>query len=159
MGFGVPTCARAPPAGRPPRSKPQGGEHQVATTGLDELAEALEAQLFDELPPGLPSSRPTGATLARAPADSASASAEPPNTHQIDRIFQKIEAIENNLAQFKTDIRLEVDGGAGLKNIEKLDSCGIDMFVVGRGVFHADDYGAAVTELKALAEKGAASRK
>ena len=56
-------------------------------------------------------------------------------------------------------IRLEVDGGAGAKNIEKLASCGIDMFVVGRGVFHAKDYGAAVTELKALAEKGRSQRK
>ena len=30
------------------------------------------------------------------------------------------------------------------------------MFVVGRAVFHADDYGTAVAELRALAEKGRA---
>ena len=54
-------------------------------------------------------------------------------------------------------IRLEVDGGAGLKNIEQLAACGIDMFVVCRAVFHAGDYGKAVASLRALAEKGRAN--
>ena len=48
-------------------------------------------------------------------------------------------------------IRLEIDGGCGLKNIGKLAECGIDMFVVGRGVFHANDYEAAISELRAAA--------
>ena len=74
-------------------------------------------------------------------------------------VYEKAKKVRAMIDASGRDIRLEVDGGAGLKNIEKLASCGIDMFVVGRGVFHADDYGAAVTELKALAEKGAASRK
>ena len=35
-------------------------------------------------------------------------------------------------------IRLEIDGGVGVGTIKKLSECGVDMFVVGRGVFHAD---------------------
>ena len=73
--------------------------------------------------------------------------------------YDKAERVSQLIKASGRRIRLEIDGGCGVKNIEKLAACGIDMFVVGRGVFHADDYGAAVTELKALAEKGAASRK
>ena len=73
-----------------------------------------------------------------------------------DSVYEKARKVRKMIDESGRPIRLEVDGGAGLKNIEQLAACGIDMFVVGRAVFHADDYGTAVAELRALAEKGRA---
>ena len=47
-------------------------------------------------------------------------------------VYEKAKKVRAMIDASDRDIRLEVDGGAGLKNIEKLASCGIDMFVVGR---------------------------
>ena len=73
-----------------------------------------------------------------------------------DSVYEKARKVRRMIDESGRPIRLEVDGGAGLKNIEQLAACGIDMFVVGRAVFHADDHGTAVAELRALAEKGRA---
>jgi len=72
-------------------------------------------------------------------------------------VYAKAEKVRAMIDASGRDIRLEIDGGAGVKNIERLASAGIDMFVVGRGVFHADDYSAAIRELRSLAESGRAS--
>ena len=74
-----------------------------------------------------------------------------------DSVYEKARRVRKMIDESGRPIRLEVDGGAGPKNMEQLAACGIDMFVVGRAVFHADDYGKAVAELRALAEKGRAN--
>ena len=74
-----------------------------------------------------------------------------------DSVYEKARRVRKMIDESGRPIRLEVDGGAGPKNMEQLAACGIDMFVVGRAVFHADDYGAAVASLRALAEKGRAN--
>ena len=74
-----------------------------------------------------------------------------------DSVYEKARKVRKMIDESGRPIRLEVDGGAGPKNMEQLAACGIDMFVVGRAVFHADDYGAAISELRALAEKGRAN--
>ena len=74
-----------------------------------------------------------------------------------DSVYEKARRVRKMIDESGRPIRLEVDGGAGPKNMEQLAACGIDMFVVGRAVFHADDYSAAVAELRALAEKGRAN--
>ena len=74
-----------------------------------------------------------------------------------DSVYEKARKVRRMIDESGRPIRLEVDGGAGLKNIEQLAACGIDMFVVGRAVFHADDYKTAVETLRALAEKGRAN--
>ena len=74
-----------------------------------------------------------------------------------DSVYEKARKVRKMIDESGRPIRLEVDGGAGPKNMEQLAACGIDMFVVGRAVFHADDYGAAVASLRALAEKGRAN--
>lgn len=73
-----------------------------------------------------------------------------------ESVYDKARKVRTMIDASGRNIRLEVDGGCGMKNIEQLASCGIDMFVVGRAVFHADDYSEAVSELRALAEKGKA---
>ena len=54
-----------------------------------------------------------------------------------DSVYEKARRVRKMIDESGRPIRLEVDGGAGLKNIEQLAACGIDMFVVGRAVFHA----------------------
>ena len=75
-----------------------------------------------------------------------------------ENVYGKAKVVSKMIADSGRRIRLQVDGGAGLKNIQQLAECGIDTFVVGRGVFHADDYAAAIAELRGLAEAGAAQR-
>lgn len=72
-------------------------------------------------------------------------------------VYEKAKKCRALIAESGRDIRLQIDGGAGLKNIKQLAEAGIDMFVVGRGVFHADDYASAITELRSLAEEGRAA--
>ena len=74
-----------------------------------------------------------------------------------DIVYEKAKRVSRLIKELGRKIRLEVDGGCGTKNIAKLASCGVDMFVVGRGVFHAEDYQAAIMELRGLAEQGAAT--
>ena len=78
-------------------------------------------------------------------------------SHSIPATLDKAREARKMIDESGRPIRLEVDGGAGPKNMEQLAACGIDMFVVGRAVFHAHDYGAAISELRALAEKGRAN--
>jgi ribulose-phosphate 3-epimerase len=53
---------------------------------------------------------------------------------------------------------LEVDGGVGVDTIAACAEAGADLFVAGTAVFHADDYGAAVDQLHALAAAGAGAQ-
>lgn len=71
-----------------------------------------------------------------------------------DIVYEKAVKVSAMIKESGRKIRLEVDGGCGAKNIEALAQCGVDMFVVGRGVFHAEDYKEAITELRRLAEQG-----
>lgn len=71
-----------------------------------------------------------------------------------DNVYDKARAVRAMIDASDRKIRLQVDGGAGLKNIKQLAEAGIDAFVVGRGVFHADDYTAAISDLRSLAEAG-----
>ena len=47
-------------------------------------------------------------------------------------------------------IRLEVDGGIGIKNIKQIADAGADMFVAGSAIFNSSDYSATI---KAMREK------
>ena len=73
-----------------------------------------------------------------------------------EAVYLKAQKVSSMIKESGRKIRLEIDGGANVKNIQKLAECGVDMFVVGRGVFHAENYADAITELRCLAEKGAA---
>lgn len=50
-------------------------------------------------------------------------------------------------------IRLEVDGGVGVKNIREIAHAGADTFVAGSAIFNASDYATVIAEMRAeLAE-------
>ncbi|MGI9284867.1 MAG: ribulose-phosphate 3-epimerase [Pseudomonadales bacterium] len=46
-------------------------------------------------------------------------------------------------------IRLEVDGGVGVKNIKEIAAAGADTFVAGSAIFNAPDYATVITEMRA----------
>mmetsp|Transcript_9984 Transcript_9984/g.18168 ORF Transcript_9984/g.18168 Transcript_9984/m.18168 type:complete len:335 (-) Transcript_9984:168-1172(-) len=80
-----------------------------------------------------------------------------PNQKFQESIFEKAKTVSAMIKDSGRKIRLEIDGGVGVGTIKKLSECGVDMFVVGRGVFHADDYGEAIKNLRSLAEEGIAA--
>jgi ribulose-phosphate 3-epimerase len=51
------------------------------------------------------------------------------------------------------DIRLEVDGGVTAKNIRDIAEAGADTFVAGSAIFNADNYAAAIQQMRAELSK------
>ncbi|TWU20096.1 Ribulose-phosphate 3-epimerase [Novipirellula galeiformis] len=54
------------------------------------------------------------------------------------------------LRQRHPDLLLEIDGGINAETIGPARAAGCDLFVVGSGIFRADDYGVAIAELDGL---------
>ena len=50
-------------------------------------------------------------------------------------------------------IRLEVDGGVGVKNIRAIAEAGADMFVAGSAIFNSEDYRATIGAMRAQLEQ------
>lgn len=50
-------------------------------------------------------------------------------------------------------IRLEVDGGVGVKNIRAIADAGADMFVAGSAIFNSEDYRATIGAMRAQLEQ------
>ncbi|WP_442506845.1 ribulose-phosphate 3-epimerase [Novipirellula sp. SH528] len=53
------------------------------------------------------------------------------------------------LRESHPDLLLEIDGGINTDTIGQARAAGCDLFVVGSGIFRADDYGTAIAELDA----------
>ncbi|GAA5508859.1 ribulose-phosphate 3-epimerase [Novipirellula caenicola] len=53
------------------------------------------------------------------------------------------------LRESHPDLLLEIDGGINEETIGQAREAGCDLFVVGSGIFRADDYGVAISELDA----------
>jgi pentose-5-phosphate-3-epimerase len=45
-------------------------------------------------------------------------------------------------------IRLEIDGGVGVRNIREIADAGADMFVAGSAIFNSKDYAATITAMR-----------
>ena len=73
----------------------------------------------------------------------------------IPSTLRKCQQVRQLIDETGRDIRLEIDGGVKIDNIEEIAACGVDTFVAGSAIFNTDDYQAMVTQMKANAEKGA----
>ena len=62
----------------------------------------------------------------------------------IPEVLDKIKSLRQNFP----NVKIEVDGGVGLANIEKLKKAGVDIFVIGSGILKSPDIRAAIQELK-----------
>ena len=58
----------------------------------------------------------------------------------IESVFDKLKYAREIIDKSKYDVRLEVDGGVKVENIQKIAKAGADTFVAGSAIFGADDY-------------------
>jgi len=71
----------------------------------------------------------------------------------IHAVTDKIKEASAMLDAAGSSAFLHVDGGVSPKTIEEVSSAGADSFVAGSAVYNTPDYAAAISELRAIAEK------
>lgn len=67
----------------------------------------------------------------------------------IPSTLKKLEKVRKLIDDSGHRIRLEVDGGVGVKNIREIADAGADMFVAGSAIFNSEDYGATIQAMRA----------
>jgi ribulose-phosphate 3-epimerase len=72
----------------------------------------------------------------------------------ISSTLKKLSNVRALIEESGQVIRLEVDGGIGIKNIREIADAGADMFVAGSAIFGTDNYSAAIEAMRV--ELGAA---
>jgi ribulose-phosphate 3-epimerase len=72
----------------------------------------------------------------------------------ISSTLKKLSKVRALIEESGQVIRLEVDGGVGIKNIKEIADAGADMFVAGSAIFGTDNYSAAIEAMRV--ELGAA---
>jgi ribulose-phosphate 3-epimerase len=73
----------------------------------------------------------------------------------LDVVLPKLRRCRKAIAGRDLDVWLQVDGGVSAETIERCAEAGADVFVAGSAVYGADDPAAAVTALRAAAERAA----
>ena len=68
----------------------------------------------------------------------------------IYRTLNKLEQLREKIISRNLDVRLEVDGGVGLQNAEKILQAGADILVAGSSVFKADNPSGTIDQLKRI---------
>ena len=58
----------------------------------------------------------------------------------IESVFDKLKYAREIIDKSEYDVRLEIDGGVKVDNIQKIAKAGADTFVAGSAIFGADDY-------------------
>jgi len=66
----------------------------------------------------------------------------------IPSTLDKLKVVRKLIDDSGRDIRLEVDGGVGVKNIAEIAAAGADMFVAGSAIFGSGDYAATIAEMR-----------
>ena len=64
--------------------------------------------------------------------------------------YDRVRELKAMINDAGLDTLIEIDGGVGLGNIKQLIEAGVDVFVVGSGVFKADDPEAMIRELRGV---------
>lgn len=72
----------------------------------------------------------------------------------IESSIGKIDSLKHLRESTNVDFLIEVDGGVGLRNCEKLTRAGVDVLVAGSSVFKQDDIRSSVMKLKEQANLG-----
>jgi ribulose-phosphate 3-epimerase len=76
-----------------------------------------------------------------------------------DQVLPKIAAAHRAIAGGRRPVALQVDGGVNAETLPRCLEAGADVFVVGTGIFHADDPAAAAKAFRALMEGGSGGLK
>ncbi len=67
----------------------------------------------------------------------------------IPSTLKKLAQVRKLIDESHLQIRLEVDGGVGIKNIGEIAKAGADMFVAGSAIFNSDSYAATIAAMRA----------
>lgn len=73
----------------------------------------------------------------------------------IPTALQKLKAARERIRASGRDIRLEIDGGVKVDNIEAIARAGADTFVAGSAIFGSKDYAATIAEMRDGIDRGA----
>ena len=63
--------------------------------------------------------------------------------------LNKLQQVRQLIEQSGLDIRLEIDGGVKIDNIQQIAQAGADTFVAGSAIFNCDDYKARIDQMRA----------
>ena len=66
----------------------------------------------------------------------------------IPNTLKKLSQVRELIEQSGRDIRLEVDGGVKIDNIQEIAKAGADAFVAGSAIFNTDDYQATIAAMR-----------
>jgi len=66
----------------------------------------------------------------------------------IPEVLEKIQQTRQRIDQLNASTRLSIDGGVKVNNIAEISEAGADFFVLGSGLFGADDYTACIQALR-----------
>lgn len=66
----------------------------------------------------------------------------------IPQTLNKLTQVKELIKQSGRDIRLEVDGGVKIDNIQEIAKAGADAFVAGSAIFNTDDYKATIDAMR-----------
>ena len=72
----------------------------------------------------------------------------------IHSTLAKLAAVRQRIRQSGKVIRLEIDGGVKVENIQAIAAAGADTFVAGSAIFSSKDYAATIVELRAQIAAG-----
>ena len=72
----------------------------------------------------------------------------------IPHTLEKIRVVREMIDRSGCNIRLEVDGGVKLDNIDKISAAGADTFVAGSAIFNSRDYAETIERMRKAAEAG-----
>jgi len=76
-----------------------------------------------------------------------------PGQKFIESTYVKIKKVREIIDKSGREIRLEVDGGINLDNIEKVARAGADTFVAGSAIFNSEDYTATISKMRSILSK------
>ena len=76
-----------------------------------------------------------------------------PGQKFIESTYVKIKKVREIIDKSDREIRLEVDGGINLDNIEKVAMAGADTFVAGSAIFNSEDYATTISKMRSILSK------
>ncbi len=72
----------------------------------------------------------------------------------IDHTLEKLRVVREMIDRSGRDIRLEIDGGVKVDNINTISAAGADTFVAGSAIFNSEDYADTIKQMRRNAEAG-----
>lgn len=76
----------------------------------------------------------------------------------IESTLRKIESLKRRIDTLGLQVGIEIDGGISPATIGRVAAAGANIFVAGSAIYGADDYGAVIQEMRALAREGRAKQ-